>query len=515
MTRPRVPLMTFLASGMLAAAAGALSGWLMPRGPVTTTQALGTVAGCLVIGVVAGWLTRSRWALLVAPVAFVAAYELVRVPVDGPTLDAPRLDGLYGILVLLVGRGVDALLTLLPMLVGIGYGITIARRRNRRHPGSQHLAATRRPSHGVVRAGRVVRGAILSLGTVLVLVLVAGLLRPAGTEPITGPDGEPVPGSVAELVRVPIGGHEQHLMIRGRHAHAPVMLFLEGGPGGSALGRMRRSAEPLEEHFVVVTWDQRGTGKSYPALDPVATMTPEQMTSDTIEVIDHLRQRFGQDRIYVVGSSWGSTIGVLTAQQRPDAVAALVGTGQMVDQFETDELMYAENLAQAQRTGDHARVQRLQAAGPPPYTDPLDYLEALAGNPEWMGFAHGEDYNPASEYPMAFFVAEYTLIEQLRGMAGLAETYAVLYPQLADVDFRRDVPRLEVPVFLIQGAHEADGRAVLAREWYDGLRAPHKQWITLDKSGHTPPYDEPGRFAQILADVVLNETPVPSDGTRR
>lgn len=503
MTRARVPWTVFVAAAVLAAAAGALGGWLMPRGPVTTAQALGTVAGCLLVGVVAGWLTRSRWAFLLAPAAFVVCYELLRLPVDGPTLDAPRLDGLYGILVVVVGRGVDALLTLLPMLVGIGYGLLLARGRDR---VDRHLAATStRPRRGV-RAGSFVRRAILGLGTVLVLVLVAGLVRPAGTEPISGPDGEPVPGSVAELVSVPIGGHEQHLMIRGRDAQAPVLLFLEGGPGGSALGRMRRSAEPLEEHFVVVTWDQRGTGKSYPALDPLATMTLEQMTSDTVEVIDHPRQRFGQDRIYVVGSSWGSTIGVLAAQRRPDAVAAFVGTGQMVDQFETDELMYAENLAQAQRTGDSARVQRLQAAGPPPYTDPLDYLQALAGNPEWMGFAHGEDYDPASEFPMAFFVAEYTLIEQLRGMAGLAETYAVLYPQLGDVDFRRDVPRLEVPVFLIQGAHEADGRAVLAQEWYDDVQAPHKQWITLDNSGHTPPYDEPGRFAQVLTDTVLNET---------
>lgn len=500
MTRAGARWMWFLAAAVAAAVAGAVGGWLMPRGPVTTAQALGTVAGCLLIGAAAGLLTRSRWALLLAPAAFVAFYELVRLPVDGPTVDAPRLDGLYGILVLVVGRGVDALLTVLPMLVGIGYGLLLARRRD---PVGRHPASTTTRHRRDGRAGRLVRRAILGLGTVLVLVLVAGLLRPAATEPITGRDGQPVPGSVAELASVPIGGHEQHLMIRGRDAQAPVLLFLEGGPGGSALGRMRRSAEPLEEDFVVVTWDQRGTGKSYPALDPVATLTLEQMTSDTIEVIDHLRARFGQDRIYVVGSSWGSTIGVLAAQRRPDAVAAFVGTGQMVDQFETDELMYAENLAQARRTGDTARVQRLQAAGTPPYTDPLDYLQALAGNPEWMDFAHGEDYDPASEYPMAYFVAEYTLIEQLRGMAGLAETYAALYPQLADVDFRRDVPRLEVPVFLIQGAHEADGRAVLAQEWYAGLQAPHKEWITLDNSGHTPPYDEPGRFAQILADTVL------------
>lgn len=492
------PSTRYAAGALLAAGAGALGGWLLPRGAVTTGGAVATVLGCLALGAVVGWVVRSRWALVLAPVTFVAAYELLRLRVDGPTLGMPRLDGLYGLLTLVVGRGVDAALTALPMVVGIGYGLLLAHQRRSAGP------APETPGHR--RHRTVLRHGVLALGTVAVAVLVAGLLRPAGTAPITGPDGEPAPASIAELVTVPVGGHEQHLMIRGQHRAAPLLLFLEGGPGGSALGRMRRSAEPLETHFVVVTWDQRGTGKSYSALDPTDTLTVEQATRDTVAVTDYLRDRFDQDRIYLVGNSWGSIIGLRAAQERPDAYHAFVGTGQMVDPFETDQLMYAENLAQAERTGDTARAGRLRAMGAPPYTDPLAYLEALAGNPEWMDFPHGTDYDPGSEYPMAFFVSEYTLIEQLRGMAALAETYAVLYPQLEVVDFRLDGTALEVPVYLLQGAHEADGRAVLAQEWFAMLEAPHKEWVTLEHSGHTPPYDEPGRFAEVMVDTVLAQT---------
>lgn len=474
---------------MLAVAAGLTVGWLLPRGPVTTSQALAAVILGLVLGAAVVILARSRWVLLVAPVLFVAGYELVRLPVDGPTVDAIRLDGIYGALLFVVGRGVDGLLIILPMLVGAGYTLALVRRRDR--------------STSAHRLGLFVGRAVLAVGTAAVVILVAGLLRPAGTEPITAADGAPVPGSIAELTAVDVGGHTQHVMIRGEDTTAPVLLFLEGGPGGSALGRIRRSAEPLEHHFVVATWDQRGTGKSYPALEPTSTLTLAQAVSDTLEVTDYLRDRFDQEQIYLVGSSWGTLIGVLAAQERPEAFAAYIGTGQMADPFATDQLMYAENLAQADRTGDGTRAEKLRAMGPPPYTEALDYLEALAGNPEWMSFPHGPDYDPASEYPYAFFVAEYTLIEQLRGMAALAETYAILYPQLAEVDLRRDVPRLEVPVYLLQGVHEADGRTVLAEEWYANLTAPHKQWITLDHSGHTPPYDEPGHFAKVLTDTVL------------
>ena len=81
-----------------------------------------------------------------------------------------------------------------------------------------------------------------------------------------------------------------------------------------------------------------------------------------------------------------------------------------------------------------------------------------------------------------------------------------MYPQLQDVDFRRDVPRLDVPVFIVEGAHEAPGRAVLARQWFEQLSAPSKQLVTFESSGHTPHLHEPGRFATYLADVVLAQT---------
>ena len=67
-----------------------------------------------------------------------------------------------------------------------------------------------------------------------------------------------------------------------------------------------------------------------------------------------------------------------------------------------------------------------------------------------MDFPHGEDYNSSSEYPASLFVGEYTLLEQLRSMAAIAETFDVLYPQLRDTDFRKQVPRLEVPVFVVR-----------------------------------------------------------------
>jgi pimeloyl-ACP methyl ester carboxylesterase len=228
----------------------------------------------------------------------------------------------------------------------------------------------------------------------------------------------------------------------------------------------------------------------------------DQLVDDTLEVTNYLRDRFGQQKIYLVGSSWGTILGTLAVQDSPRLFHAYVGTGQMVDPFETDELMYGESLEDAVARGDDGAFSALRDLGPPPYDDTLDYPVAISSNPKLMDFEHGADYRASSEYPVSLFVGEYTLTEQLRGMAAIAETFDVLYPQLAGTDFRDDVSRLDVPVYLVEGSHEAAGRETLAREWFRALSAPSKEYLVFDKSGHTPPYDEPGRFADLMAKVA-------------
>jgi proline iminopeptidase len=102
-------------------------------------------------------------------------------------------------------------------------------------------------------------------------------------------------------------------------------------------------------------------------------------------------------------------------------------------------------------------------------------------------------------------VPENDLMDQVNGLRAFLDTFSVLYPQLQGIDFRHDVPSLEVPVYVITGAHEARGRASLAREWFDALEAPAKEWIVFEHSGHRPSFEEPSRFVEVMQ-RVLDET---------
>jgi pimeloyl-ACP methyl ester carboxylesterase len=291
------------------------------------------------------------------------------------------------------------------------------------------------------------------------------------------------------------------MMIRGRSIKSPVVLYLAGGPGGTDLGAMRADVG-LEQDFVVVTWDQRGVGKSYGALDPAEAMTVDQAVADTIELTNYLRDRFDDERIYIVGNSWGSLLGALAVQQRPDLYHAFISTGQMVNTVATDTMFYEDTLAWAERNGDTARVAQLLENGPPPYANLLDYELALSAEHDWNPYP---ELDASKELPFNLFVPENSLMDKANGLRSFLDTFSVLYPQLNELDFRRDLPELRVPVYLVLGAHEARGRAIPANEWFELLEAPTKERIIFDHSGHRPQFEEPDVFAALMS-RVLDET---------
>jgi proline iminopeptidase len=482
---PRFPDSRGLIAALALALAAALAmAWLMPRGPVTTAQAIGSIVAGLVLGVAAGYLSGSRWSAVLAPLAFVAGYEVMRVGllgVRGPTVESIQPGSMYGLIAFVVGRGVSALLLLVPIAVGVLPGVDLAARTGRR---ARPLGWT----------GRLVAG----LGTVGLVALGILVAAPTSTAPITGPDGEPLEGSVAELASVHVGGHDQVLMIRGRHTDGPVLLYLAGGPGGTDLGAVRGDVG-LEQDFVVVTWEQRGAGKSYAALDPADTLTLDQMVADTLEVTDYLRDRFDEDRIYLAGNSWGTILGVLAVQQAPDRYAAYVGTGQMVSPAGTDRMFWEDTLAWAEASGDDALAAKLHEIGPPPYADLLNYEAAISHEHDWNPYP---ELDLDREMPAILFVPENSFMDRVNGLRAFLDTFSVLYPQLQDLDFRRDAATLDVPVYMAIGAHEARGRAVLANEWFDALVAPSKERVVFAHSGHRPMFEEPGEFCELMRRVL-------------
>jgi len=486
----------------VAVLSGVVAAGLLPRFVTTVGEMFGLMVGGLLIGVVVAVVLRSRWAILLAPIGHIIGFELARALVFGAagfSSGGIYLGNSVAILVFIASRGVYALLGLLPMMLGANLGAAAVRRATSPPVG---LHGFRRVRRYAARTGT----ALLALSLVAVAVLFS---RPASTPPILGSNGQPLAGSVATLQQVRLGGTEQWILIRGRSIHNPVLLVLHGGPGQPELGvwRFLSGLKSLESNFIVVNWDQRGAGKSYQAIDPTSHMTLDQFVSDATQLTNYLRNRFNQPRIYIVGASWGTTLGTLLVQRHPELFAAYIGTGQMVSQSATDKIMWRDTIAWAQRTGRTDLAKELTANGPPPYTTnvvkkmaPLTiYADDVHPYPESAAFK-------SLTITANYFPSEYTILDGLNTVKGFADTAAVFYSQLRNINFLQTVPRLAVRTYVLEGRYENPARATFARQWFNQLSAPLKRYVVFAHSGHGVMSGDPDGFAHYLVNTVLPET---------
>ena len=316
------------------------------------------------------------------------------------------------------------------------------------------------------------RRAVCALAALGLTGLFAYALQPASVPPVRGADGRVVAGSIATLQLVRLGGHDQWIEIRGASAEKPVLLYLSGGPGQSDLPYSRVFFADLARDFVVVGWDQRGTGKSYPALDP-ATLTLDRAVADTIELTDYLRARFDERKIYLLGESWGTILGVLAAQRRPDsttpssAAARWSACARPIAGSTTTCWPPPPRPATTpsrRRCGASASRPTAVSTATPSSSSTTTALPALHAADSLRGARRVVRHRA-----VGLLGGEYTLVEKLNVVRGLADTFAVLYPQIQGIDFRRDArtPRAGLPA----GWAGRTGRpAGLALEWF--RRAP-------------------------------------------
>jgi pimeloyl-ACP methyl ester carboxylesterase len=335
------------------------------------------------------------------------------------------------------------------------------------------------------------------------LIAVAASQFFAATPPILGAAGRPVPGSIATLEKVTINGTEQWITIRGHDVNKPILLNLGmGGPGGGGFST-RSLYEPLEQDFLVVSWDEPGTGKAYHAV-PISTLTIDRFVEDAYTLTMYLRERFHQDKIYVYGVSWSSIIGIKLIQQHPELFYAYIGNGQMVNTTENDILGYEFALDYLAKKGDTRTLEALRRNGPPPYIGEdvtgryVAYLDELN---VYMGMPRLSVIVPI----VPFFASEYGYVDKINHTRGIIDSFDAIYPQLKDLDFIAQAPELDVPVYFFAGRNDVNAMYTIVEEYYNVLKAPHKELIWLE-GGHGLGGDNLHQFVDVMINQVLAET---------
>ena len=337
-------------------------------------------------------------------------------------------------------------------------------------------------------------------------LVAARALLPASTPRIHGPHGV----SLLETVR--LGGADQWVLQRSEDIANPLVLFLHGGPGTSQLTANRRNTRSLERSFTVVNWDQRGAGKSYRAIRDTGRMTIDQFVQDTRDLTLFLLDRYGQERLVLVGHSWGSVIGAMTAAAHPELYHCYVGVGQLANMTDGEALSYRWTLEQARERGDTRAIHALVAMGPPPYAG--DWQKATVRQRALLarfgGEVHRSRRGALGPVLTALLVSrEYTYLDRVNYFRGVLGSMRLLWPELMDVDLFEAVPEIGVPVVFAEGRYDMECPGEIAARYFAALRAPSKHLVWFEQSAHLPNTEERDRFNQMLVDLVLPLTRTP------
>jgi pimeloyl-ACP methyl ester carboxylesterase len=350
---------------------------------------------------------------------------------------------------------------------------------------------------------------VLVGAVVLVAVFVFGWpSAKASTPPITDAQGNEIPGSIAVIETVTLGGVEQTITIRGVDTTNPVVLFLHGGPGmpSSPWATWNGYYATLEEHFVLVHWDQRGAGKSYSKDLTADDMRLSNFINDTLELTDILRKRLGQDKIFLWGHSWGSGLGFETLRVNAEPYHAFIAIAVRPDWDSTNQMGYEKVLEMAREANDAKAIESLESIQP---FDPRNVEHLRVKNELLSQYRIGDFYTEGLEDAWLDYVTsgqspEYprsTIRPTLAGLDFTRQTIG-LEAMNSGYDHAADFPVSTIPVHFLQGRYDYHCPGELAEAYYDTLEAPVKSFTWFENSAHDVFYDEPDKFSQEIIRIA-------------
>lgn len=260
---------------------------------------------------------------------------------------------------------------------------------------------------------------------------------------------------------------------------------------------MRKFQQDLEKHFVVVNWDQRGAGLSYSKGIPKDSMTINQFVADTLELSHYLCKYFEQDKIYLLGHSWGTMIGLLAIYKEPSLFMRYFGVAQVVNYLSAEKLSYKKILEKAISTNNQKAIKALESIGEPPWNNlkhdqvHQQYVDSFGG-----GISH--DNKLINKILLALlFSREYTLLDMIRHIKGQHFSLTSLQNEMRNLDLNK-IDSVDVPIYFCMGRHDLIVPPQLTYAFYRRLQAKDKHWIWFEKSAHSPMFEEREKFLGII-----------------
>lgn len=346
------------------------------------------------------------------------------------------------------------------------------------------------------------------IGILLILLIVLWINSPGKLKPLIDEQGNIIQNSISEKNKTEIGGIDQGFFIRSENPDNPVILFLHGGPGSPELAFLIpfETNERLEKYFTVCYWDQRGAGMTYSKSTNGASMNIDQFVEDTREMTEYLQKRFNKDKVYLMGHSWGSFLGIKTIEKYPENYIAYIGIGQVTNQKESEKIAYDYMLSHATNINDKKAVKSLEKfdryAVDFPTNDYILSVRSQLMNKYGIGVIH-ENASMTKLVKEVLFFKGYTLCEKVKYPQGGMFSIDKLFQDILNDNLFESSNKFEIPVYITHGKYDYQVSYSLAKEYLDLIEAPDKKFFSFENSAHSPNMEEYNKFVSVIREINL------------
>ena len=280
---------------------------------------------------------------------------------------------------------------------------------------------------------------------------------------------------------------EQYILITGNE-NGPLMLFLHGGPGVSQIGFIRKYQRKLEKDFLIVNWDQRGAGKSNTKKFSKDELTIDNIVKDTISLIQMLLNRFEKNKLFLVGHSFGSLIGIFVSKKIPNFINAFISIGQVVNIDKGDKITFNFLLKKFNNDNNQKGIEILRRIGAPPYIDKNKINEFN----KLIRFYKGDLF----KIPKMSFILKsisfkyYNLFDWFKFLKGIIISNKYMYSEMNKINLFAKINSVDIPIYFCCGDNDYCTPTKLIEEYYNFITAPKKAIYKFKCSSHMPNVEE-------------------------
>lgn len=284
---------------------------------------------------------------------------------------------------------------------------------------------------------------------------------------------------------VQVGKIRQVVSYNGRKG-APMILFLHGGPGSSRMKQADVFTNLLKEHFMVVQWDQRETGKTLALNKSAVPITLKLMENDTYELIKLLLKKFNHKKLYLVGESWGTVLGFSMAEKHPDLLDAYIAFSPVVDQTNSERILLDNLKLYVREKEDNQGLKELETVKIP-YGD----YDQMYYSRKWMLKRDGYPLADKDTTALKGYITDWS------------KTWMPAWNQAMRQNLFKKLPKIGCPVYFFLGEKDLQTNFGIASDYFKFVKAPKKEIFTFQNAGHSVLTEEANQVQKIIIEEIL------------